>query len=70
MSFHSEEIWESFDALWRRTEQLSRRVKELEARLTAIDDAGANSADDDFKADANISEKLNGAIPYEGEIHR
>jgi hypothetical protein len=45
-------------------------MRELEARLTAIEDAGAHSADDDFKAEANISEKLSGAIPYEGEIHR
>lgn len=33
MSSHSEEIWESFDALWRQVRVLSSRVKELEARL-------------------------------------
>ncbi len=33
MSSHSEEIWESFDALWRQVRQLGSRVKELEARL-------------------------------------
>ena len=37
MSCHSEEIWESFDALWRRCEQLSRQVRELEARLGAVE---------------------------------
>ena len=37
MSCHSEEVWESFDALWRRYEQLSRQVRELEARLGAVE---------------------------------
>jgi hypothetical protein len=37
MSCHSEEVWESFDALWRRCEQLSRQVRELEARLGAVE---------------------------------
>ena len=37
MSCHSEEVWESFDALWRRFEQLSRQVRELEARLGAVE---------------------------------
>jgi hypothetical protein len=70
MSSHSEEIWESFDALWRRIGQLSHQVRELEARLAAVEEAGAHSQDRDFKADANISEKLSGAISFEGEIHR
>ncbi|HEX8185148.1 MAG TPA: hypothetical protein VF747_10365 [Blastocatellia bacterium] len=42
MSCHSEEIWESFDALWRRIEQLSREVRELETKLAAIERAGAH----------------------------
>ena len=33
MSSRSEEIWDSFDALWRQMQALSRRVRELEARL-------------------------------------
>jgi hypothetical protein len=70
MSSHSEEIWESFDALWRRMGQLSHQVRKLEARLSAVEDAGTHSADGDFKAAANVSEKLGGAIPFEGEIHR
>ena len=37
MSCHSEEVWESFDALWRRCEQLSRQVRELEARLGVVE---------------------------------
>ena len=37
MSYHSEEIWESIDVLWRRFEQLSRQVCELEARFGTIE---------------------------------
>src|SRR5438105_9217221 len=37
MSCHSEEMWESFDALWRRVQELSRQVRELEARLGAVE---------------------------------
>jgi prefoldin subunit 5 len=70
MSSHSEEIWESFDALWRRIEQLSGQVRELEARLAAVEDAEAHSIVEDFKAEGNVSEKFSGAIPFEGEIHR
>ena len=70
MSSHSEEMWESFDALWRRMQQLSRHVRELEARVTAVEDAEAHSIGEDFKAEAKVSEKLSGAIPFEGEIHR
>ena len=36
MSCHSEEVWESFGALWRRVQELSRQVRELEARLSAV----------------------------------
>jgi hypothetical protein len=70
MSSHSEEIWESFDALWRRIGQLSDQVRELEARLAAVEDAGAHAADGDFKAGPSVSEKLGGAISFKGEIHR
>jgi hypothetical protein len=44
MSSHSEEIWENFDALWRRLQQLGSRVVELEARLGAIEVAGPQEA--------------------------
>ncbi len=37
MSSHSEEFWDSFDALWRRMEFLSRRVKDLEERLAHME---------------------------------
>ena len=37
MSCLSEEIWESFDVLWRRYEKLSRQVRELEMRLGAVE---------------------------------
>jgi hypothetical protein len=70
MSSHSDEIWESFDALWRRIEQLSRNVRELETKLAALEGADAHLIKGDFKAEANVSEKLSGIISYEGEIHR
>jgi hypothetical protein len=70
MSSHSEEIWESFDALWRHMQQLSHQVRELEARVAAVEDTDAHPIGGDFKAEANVSEKLSGAIPFEGEIHR
>lgn len=37
MSYHSEEIWESFDALGRRVQQLSHIVRQMQARLDAIE---------------------------------
>jgi hypothetical protein len=37
MSCHSEEIWESFDALGRRVQQLSHIVREMQARIDAIE---------------------------------
>ena len=66
MSSHSEEIWESFDALWRRIGQLSRQVKELEARLGAIETAEAQQPLSEFEP-----EKVGRSISlYEGEIRR
>lgn len=35
--FEDEEVWEGFDALWRRVAQLTRRVTELEAKLTSLE---------------------------------
>jgi len=63
MSSHSEEIWESFDALWRRIGQLSRQVKELEARLGAVENAEAQLEFEPKKVSRSIS-------LYEGEIRR
>jgi hypothetical protein len=65
MSSHSEEIWESFDALWRRMQQLSRQVRELEARLEAIEVA-------EVRQPAEFEpEKISRPISlYEGEIRR
>ena len=63
MSSHSEEIWESFDALWRRIGQLSRQVKELEARLGAVETAEAQLEFEPKKVSRSIS-------LYEGEIRR
>ena len=37
MSYHSEEVWESFDALGRRVQQLSHIVRQMQARLDAIE---------------------------------
>ena len=70
MSSHSDEIWESFDALWRRVEQLSRHVTELETKLAAIEGVETRSIERAFKAEANVSERLSGVSSYEGEIHR
>lgn len=38
MSAHSEEIWESFDALRRRMERLANRVSEMEARMRLLEE--------------------------------
>ena len=66
MSSHSEEIWESFDALWRRIGQLSRQVKELEARLGAIETPESRETLSEFEP-----KKVGRAISlYEGEIRR
>lgn len=58
MSFHSEEIWESFDALWRRFEQLGNQVREMEARLASIEGAQTQQGVSEFqpdKADRSMS---------------
>jgi hypothetical protein len=66
MSSHSEEIWESFDALWRRMRQLSGQVRELEARLEAIEVADGRPPVSEFEP-----EKVSRSISvYEGEIRR
>ena len=66
MSSHSEEIWESFDALWRRISQLSRQVKELEARLATVETNEAQQPFGEFEP-----EKVSKSISlYEGEVQR
>jgi hypothetical protein len=66
MSSHSEEIWESFDALWRRIGQLTRQVKELEARLGAIEVNEAQQPLNEFEP-----KKVSRSISlYEGEVRR
>ncbi|HKY06521.1 MAG TPA: hypothetical protein VJQ56_16605 [Blastocatellia bacterium] len=44
MSYHSEEMWESFDALGRRLQRLTHTVRELEARLEVLERAEVESA--------------------------
>jgi hypothetical protein len=48
MSSHSEEIWESFDAMWRQIKLLSRQVKDLEARLAALEAEEINEGEEVF----------------------
>lgn len=70
MSFHSEEIWGSFDALWRRVQQLSRQVSELEARLETLERAGVEAPEDRFKLEC-VGNSIGGPNSvYEGEIHK
>jgi hypothetical protein len=52
MSCHSEEIWESFDALSRRMQLLSRQVRELEARLESLEHAEADGLERSLQAKA------------------
>jgi len=71
MSSHSEEIWESFDALWRRVQQLSREVSALEARLEAIETADAPSTMREMQSSVVASETVGSARRiYKGESHR
>jgi hypothetical protein len=43
MSAHSDETWESYDALWRHVQRLANRVSEMEARLRLLEEAGPES---------------------------
>ena len=71
MSSHSEEMWESFDALWQQLSTLSRRVRELEARLGALEQVGAGAFEDGFKFRASDPEQgSNSNSVYKGEIHK
>ena len=66
MSSHSEEIWDSFDALWRQMQALSRRVRELEARLAP--DLVKQSGDG-FEPPGRVVKESNRAdFGYEGDL--
>jgi hypothetical protein len=65
MSSHSEEIWESFDALWRQVRVLNSRVRELEARLGVAEGQGMKA---DFKPrDQILRESNKQDFVYEGD---
>ncbi len=51
--FEDEEVWEGFDALWRRLGQLTRRVTELEAKLTSLE---RPSIETSIESGATVSE--------------
>src|SRR5437762_13282379 len=61
MSCHSEETWESFDALWRRIQELSRQVRELETRLGAVESERATPA---------VASEITARAIYESEVSR
>ena len=71
MSFHSEDVWDSFDALWRRIKDLSCQVKDLEARLMLLETSQASEPERDYKKAVTASEeiKLSSSL-YEGEYKR
>jgi len=69
MSSRSEEIWDSFDALWRQMQHLSRRVRELEARLGAADDQGMKQSGGGFEPRREVLKESNDAdFVYEGDL--
>ena len=71
MASHSEEIWESFDALWRRVQQLSRDVSALEARLGAIETARSHATIQEMQSSVVASETVGSAGSiYKGESRR
>ena len=66
MSYHSEEIWDSFDALWRQIEALSRRVRELEARVAPD---LVKQGRDGFEPPGEVVKESNKAdFVYEGDL--
>jgi hypothetical protein len=66
MSSHSEEIWDSFDALWRQMQALSRRVRELEARLAP--DLAKQGEGVVEPRGASFKESNNADFVYEGDL--
>ena len=68
MSSHSEEIWESFDALWQQVRALGSRVKELEARLGVAEGEGLKQQRAGFKPRAEVLRESNKTdFVYEGD---
>ena len=68
MSSHSEEIWESFDALWRQVRALGSRVKELEARLGDGEGQELKQQRAGFKTHAEVLRESNKTdFVYEGD---
>ncbi|HKY06472.1 MAG TPA: hypothetical protein VJQ56_16360 [Blastocatellia bacterium] len=60
--FEDEEVWEGFDALWRRVGQLSRRVTELEAKLTSLERPASKSGAIVSEISIESKSDLKGAI--------
>jgi hypothetical protein len=56
------EVWEDFEALWRRVQELSRQVRELEARLGAVES--------ESRAAAIIASEQPAKAIYESEVGR
>jgi hypothetical protein len=68
MSSHSEEIWESYDALWRQVQILGRRIGELEAKLGAAEDREVKHGEVGFKLGQEVYKESNKPdFVYEGD---
>ena len=66
MSSHSDEIWDSFDALWRQMQALSRRVREIEARLAPD---LVKQSEGSFEPRGEVAKESNKAdFVYEGDL--
>ncbi|HXG65477.1 MAG TPA: hypothetical protein VNO70_10230 [Blastocatellia bacterium] len=58
MSYHSEEVWESFEALWQRVQTISRRMGELEMKIRVLEQSGAGSDEDRSVSQIHYSEEI------------
>lgn len=68
MSSHSEDIWESYDALWRQVQILGRRISELEAKLGAAEDWEVKQGGVGFKPRREVHKESNKPdFVYEGD---
>ena len=63
MSYHSEEVWESFEALWQRVQTISRRMGELEIKIRVLEQSGAGGDEERSMPQTYYSEE----IPSEGQ---
>jgi hypothetical protein len=71
MPFHSEEVWESFDALWRRVGQLNRRVRELEDRLVVLERVDLHDVGNGLSREVVVPGCVGSQdSAYEGEIQK